>query len=47
MAGKGVHQFPTIDCNLGRLCLGHSHLNSLPGGGNQEKQVTCCVWAVK
>lgn len=45
--GKGVHQFPVINYNLGRLCLGHSCLHSLPARGNQEKEATCCVWPVK
>lgn len=39
---KGIHQFPTVDFDLGRLCLEHSCLNSLLGGGNQEKETTCC-----
>lgn len=25
-AGKGVHQLPAINYNLGRLCLGHNCL---------------------
>lgn len=26
---KGIHQFPTVDYNLGRLCLGHRAVSTL------------------